>query len=135
MSVGLTSALSSGRLLGSAIADLTSKGAIMPVSNESKQLVQAFFSAMSVFIRGTWTATRGATIDRTDKTGKVRNDKVFDIMVANGQVNGAPEIDTVALVTKAKGEVAMYVLTEQVGQGVTTQGIGYTLWSGTLVKQ
>jgi hypothetical protein len=31
--------------------------------------------------------------------------------------------------------VAMYVLTEQVGQGVTTQGIGYTLWSGTLVKQ
>lgn len=107
----------------------------MPVSNESKQLVQAFFSAMSVFIRGTWTATRGATIDRTDKTGKVRNDKVFDIMVANGQVNGAPEIDTVALVTKAKGEVAMYVLTEQVGQGVTTQGIGYTLWSGTLVKQ
>ena len=107
----------------------------MPVSNESKSAVQAFFSACAVFIRGTWTATRGATIDRTDKSGNVRTDKVYDIMIANGQVNGAPETDTVALVTKAKGEVAMYVLTEQVGQGVTTQGIGYTLWSGTLVKQ
>lgn len=107
----------------------------MPVSNESKSAVQAFFNACSVFIRGTWTATRGATIDRTDKSGKVRTDKVYDIMVANGQVNGAPEVDTIALVTKAKGEVALYVLTEQVGQGVSTQGIGYTLWSGTLVKQ
>ena len=107
----------------------------MPVSNESKSAVQAFFNACAVFIRGTWTATRGATIDRTDKSGKVRTDKVYDIMVANGQVNGAPEVDTVALVTKAKGEVALYVLTEQVGQGVSTQGIGYTLWSGTLVKQ
>ena len=107
----------------------------MPVSNENKQAVQAFFNAMSVFIRGTWTATRGATIDRTDKSGNVRTDKVYDIMVANGQVNGAPEVDTVAIVAKAKGEVAMYVLTEQVGQGVTTQGIGYTLWSGTLVNK
>lgn len=107
----------------------------MPVSNESKSAIQAFFNAMSVFIRGTWTASRGATIDRTDKSGKVRTDKVYDIKIVNGQVNGAPEVDSVALVTKSKGEVAMYVLTEQVGQGVTPDGIGYTLWSGTQVKQ
>ena len=107
----------------------------MPVSNESKSAVQAFFNACAVFIRGTWTATRGATIERTDKSGKTRTDKVYDIMIANGQVNGAPEVDTVVMVTKAKGDIALYVLTEQVGQGVSTQGIGYTLWSGTLVKQ
>ncbi len=107
----------------------------MPVSNEDKQAIQAFFNAMSGFIRGTWTATRGAVKPRVDKLGKTHEDKVYDIKVVNGQVNGAPEVDKVALVTKAKGEVALFILTEQVGEGITTDGIGYTLWSGTLVKQ
>ena len=107
----------------------------MPVSNETKGLIQAFYSACAVFIRGEWTAVRGETKPRTLKDGTVKTDKVFDIRIHNGQINGMPEVDSVVLVNKAKGEVALFVLTEQVGEGVTTQGIGYTLWTGTAVAK
>ena len=107
----------------------------MPVSNEVKSLVQAFHNACSVFIRGSWTASGGRTIVRVAKDGSQRTDKVFEIMIPSGQLNGAPEIDSVALVAKAKGEVALFVLTEQVGNGVTAQGMGYTLWTGSPLKQ
>ena len=107
----------------------------MSVSNEAKQFIQAFYSACQVFIRGEWTATRGATKTRTLKSGEVKTDKVFDIRIHNGQVNGAPEVDSVVLVNKAKGEVALFVLTEQVGEGINAQGIAYTLWTGTAVAK
>jgi len=112
-----------------------SKGVVMAVSNEVKSLVQAFYSACAVFIRGSWTASGGRTIVRVAKDGSQRTDKVFEIMIPSGQLNGAPEIDTVALVAKAKGEVALFVLVEQVGNGVTAQGMGYTLWTGSPLKQ
>ena len=107
----------------------------MPVSNEAKGFIQAFYNACSVFIRGEWTAVRGSTKPRTLKDGTVKTDKVFDIRIHNGQINGAPEVDTVVLVNKAKGEVALFTLTEQVGDGYTAQGVGYTLWTGTPVSK
>lgn len=106
----------------------------MPVSNEVKSLVQAFYNACSVFIRGSWTASGGRTIVRVAKDGSQRTDKVFEIMIPSGQMNGTPETDTVVLVAKAKGEVALFVLTEQMGSGTTPQGSPYTLWQGTPLK-
>ena len=124
-----------GQTLGIGNSADNNEGTYMPVSNEVKSLVQAFYSACAVFIRGSWTASGGRTIVRTLKDGTERTDKVFEIMIPSGQLNGAPEIDTVALVAKAKGEVALFVLVEQVGDGVTAQGMGYTLWTGSPLKQ
>lgn len=103
----------------------------MPVSNEDKNKVQAFRALCAGFIRGSWTASGGRMIVRTAKDGSTRNDKSFEIMIPQGQINGTPEVDSVVLVQKAKGEVALFVLTHQMGEGVTQQGIGFTLWSGT----
>ena len=101
--------------------------------------VKAFIDACSSFIRGSWTASGGRTITRTitDKDGKTstRTDKVFEIIISNGQLNGTPEVGTTVLVAKAKGDIALYVLTEAMGSGVSKQGVGYTLWQGTPVQQ
>lgn len=105
------------------------------LDNETKARVQAFYNACGTFIRGSWTAKRGATSTRTLKDGTVKTNPVFDIMIPQGQINGNAQVGTVALVAKAKGEVALFVLTEQVGEGHTAQGIGYSLWLGTPAVQ
>ena len=134
--VGLTYGWGSGILSRSAITPTLTKGhTAMAISTETKGLVQAFYTACAMFIRGDWTASRGETRERTLKNGEVRTDKVFDIRILNGQVNGIAEVDSVVLVNKAKGEVALFVLTNQVGEGVTAQGIAYTLWAGTAVAK
>lgn len=97
--------------------------------------VKAFIDACSSFIRGSWTASGGRTITRTLKDGTTRTDKVFEIIISNGQLNGTPEVGTTVLVSKAKGDIALYVLTEAMGNGVSKQGVGYTLWQGTPVQQ
>ncbi len=119
----------SGTLAMLPIRATLNKGVTM-LDNETKANVQAFYSACSAFIRGSWTAKRGATVTKIlkDKTTKVN--PVFDIMIPQGQINGNAQVGTVALIAKAKGEVALFVLTEQVGEGHTAQGIAYTLWAG-----
>ena len=96
--------------------------------------VQAFYNACSVFIKGTWSAKRGATVEVTNAKGEKKIKPVFDITIASGQVNGAPELNSIVLVNKAKGEVALYVLTEALGERVDAQGIQYTMWKGTIAK-
>lgn len=111
-------------------ADLT-KGQVMRVSDTPK--VKAFIEAGNQFLRGSMTAKRGATKKRTLKDGTESEDKIFDIMICAGQVNGAPEADAVVLVTKRAG-LALFTLTEQVKEGVDDRGIAYTLWTGTEVQ-
>jgi len=133
--LGLTFSGSSGSLVGSATADTYSKGAIAMVTANDMPKVKAFIDACSSFIRGSWTASGGRTITRTLKDGTTRTDKVFEIIISNGQLNGTPEVGTTVLVSKAKGDIALYVLTEAMGNGVSKQGVGYTLWQGTPVQQ
>lgn len=97
--------------------------------------VKAFLDACSSFIRGSWTAQGGRTITRTLKDGSTRTDKVFEIIISNGQLNGTPEVGTTVLVSKAKGDIALYTLTEAMGNGITKQGVGFTLWQGIPVQQ
>jgi len=97
--------------------------------------VRQFQDACGQFIRGSWTAQRGATTERTLKSGEKKTDKVFDILIHAGQVNGAPEKDAVVLVQKSKGEVALFILTECVHQDVNKDGIAYSLWRGTPVQR
>jgi hypothetical protein len=79
------------------------------------------------------TAKRGAVKKRTLKDGTQVEDKIFDILVHAGQVNGAPEKDAVVLVTKRAG-IALFTLTEQVAEGMDDRGIAYTLWTGAEVQ-
>jgi len=111
-------------------ADLT-KGQVMRVSDTAK--VKAFIDASNQFLRGSMTAKRGAVKKRTLKDGSEVTDKIFDILVHAGQVNGAPEKDAVVLVTKRAG-IALFTLTEQVAEGMDDRGIAYTLWTGAEVQ-
>ena len=95
--------------------------------------VKAFQEASNQFLRGSMTAKRGAIKKRTLKDGSEAEDKIFDIMICAGQVNGAPEKEAVVLVTKRAG-LALFTLTEQVDAGVDARGIAYTLWKGTEVQ-
>jgi len=133
--LGLTYSGSSGSLVGSATADTYSKGHTAMVTANDMPKVKAFIDACSSFIRGSWTASGGRTITRTLKDGTTRTDKVFEIIISNGQLNGTPEVGTTVLVAKAKGDIALYVLSEAMGSGVSKQGVGYTLWQGTPVQQ
>jgi len=112
-------------------ADLT-KGQEM--REQDKPKVKNFLDAAGHFVRGSMTAKRGAKKPpRTLKDGSVVEDKIFDILIHAGQVNGAPEKDAVVLVSKRAG-LALFVLTEQVGEGTDDRGIAYTLWSGAEVQ-
>ena len=95
--------------------------------------VQAFFNACSVFIKGSWSAKRGAVIKGTNAKGEETIKKVFDITCSTGQVNGTAELGSIVLVGKSKGDVALWVLTEALGERVDGQGMLLTMWKGTIV--
>jgi len=108
------------------------------VKEADRGKVQAFLSACAVFIKGGWSACGKRTTERSVKdktTGQVKTVTVpvFEIIIHNGQVNGTPTVGDTVLVQKSKGDVALYVLDEQMGSDVTKQGVGFTLWRGTQV--
>jgi hypothetical protein len=105
----------------------------MEINPTDKNAVMAFLTACQGFIRGTWSAKRGATIVRTNQKGESRTDKVFDIVVPSGQLNGQPEVGRVVLVSKAKGEVKPFVLLEALGTTQDNQGVQLTVWRGEAV--
>ena len=105
----------------------------MEINPTDKSAVMAFLLACQGFIRGTWSAKRGATVNRVDKAGNSRTDKIFDIVVPSGQFNGQPEVGRVVLVSKAKGEVKPFVLLEALGTTTDNQGVQLTIWRGEAV--
>lgn len=111
------------------------------VKEADRGKVQAFLNACAVFIKGQWSACGKRTIEvqRKDKnTGVVKTltVPVFEIIIHDGQVNGAPTVGDTVLVQKSKGDIALYVLDEQMDADTpkqTKQGVGFTLWRGTQV--
>lgn len=103
------------------------------MEENTRLAIQAFNNACSVFIKGSWSAKRGAVIKSTNAKGEEVIKKVFDITIALGQLNGTAELGSVVLVGKAKGDVALWVLTEALGERVDAQGIQLTMWKGTPV--
>lgn len=102
------------------------------INKEDQALALEFFTACAKFLRGSWSAKRG---------GVTRNAKgverpLFDIIIPQGQLAGVPVIGRIVLVTKAKGEVAPFVLIEQLTSPHTTtaEGVAITTWTGTPVK-
>jgi hypothetical protein len=105
----------------------------MEINSTDKSAVMAFLTACQGFIRGSWSAKRGATVPRVAKDGSTRTDKVFDIIVPSGQLNGQPEVGRVVLVSKAKGEVKPFILVEALGTTQDNQGVQLTIWRGEAV--
>ncbi len=111
------------------------KGVVIPATQT--ELVQAFFNAQDSFIKATWSAKRGETVTTVNKKGETRTSPKFDIVIQNVQMNGQPEVGSVVLVSKSKGGVELFRLTEQLESNYksTPQGVGITTWSGELVTR
>ena len=108
------------------------EGNEMDIDQSDQALVLGFFQACAGFLRGTWSAKRGATV--ANKQGVHR--PLFDIIVPSGQINGQPAIGRVVLVSKAKGGVAPFRLLEELTSEhkSTPEGVSLTTWRGELVQ-
>ena len=104
----------------------------MDINQSDQALVLGFFQACAGFLRGTWSAKRGAEVK--NKAGVAR--PLFDIIVPSGQINGQPAVGRVVLVSKAKGGVAPFRLLEELASDYkhTPEGVSLTTWRGELVQ-
>ena len=104
----------------------------MDINQSDQAQVLGFFQACAGFLRGTWSAKRGAKW--TNKQGTER--PLFDIIVPSGQINGKAEVGRVVLVHKAKGGVALFRLIEELESAHkhTSEGVSLTTWRGELVQ-
>ena len=102
------------------------------INSADQTSVMEFFKALQPFIKGSWSAKRGATV--TNKEGKKR--PLYDIIVPSGQINGQAEAGRIVMVSKAKGGVAPFVLVEQLESAYThtPEGVALTTWRGELVQ-
>ncbi len=100
-------------------------------------LITAWFQAGDQFIKATWSAKRGETVTTVNKKGETKVAPKYDIVIQNGQLNGAPAVGSVVLVSKSKGGVELFRLTEQLTSTYTStpQGVGITTWAGELVTR
>ncbi len=112
-------------------ADLNERQ-VITINSTDQVSVMEYFKALQPFLRGTWSAKRGATV--ANKEGKSR--PLFDIIVPSGQINGQAEVGRVVMVSKAKGGCAPFVLVEQLESAYThtPEGVALTTWRGELVQ-
>ena len=102
------------------------------INSVDQSSVVEYFKALQPFLRGTWSAKRGAVV--ANKEGKTR--PLFDIIVPSGQINGQAEAGRIVMVSKAKGGCAPFVLVEQLKSDYshTPEGVALTTWRGELVQ-
>ena len=101
------------------------------ISAQHSAMATAFANAIMPFIKGAWSAKRGAKetyVRKTDGVSVIKS--VYDIIIPNGQLAGVPIIGDVVLVAKSTGEVGLFILTEQFANQVGAQGVTLTVWSG-----